>query len=130
VDRAHAPAPRPPRAAGQIEFLDTEIEQVERLIASEALASLARKLAVLFYLMLCRDQDYAHQQPSLTALKPRRLKLTAGAPTRKREPSGMWATRERMREAEKQLAQTGRGLIQALQSPTGAQPPTRRRARA
>jgi transposase len=55
--------------------------------------------------MLTREQDYAHQQPSLTALKLRRLEVAAGAPTRKGKPSGVWATRERMRQAEKQLAQ-------------------------
>jgi transposase len=70
-----------------------------------AVVAVARKLAVLFYLMLCRDEDYAHQQPSLTALKLRRLEVAAGAPTRKGKPSGVWATRERMRQAEKQLAQ-------------------------
>ena len=70
-----------------------------------AVVAVARKLAVLFYLMLTREQDYAHQQPSLTALKLRRLEVAAGAPTRKGNPSGVWATRERMRQAEKQLAQ-------------------------
>jgi len=70
-----------------------------------AVVAVARKLAVLFYLMLTRDEDYAHQQPSLTALKLRRLEVAAGALTRKGKPSGVWATRERMRQAEKQLAQ-------------------------
>ena len=46
-----------------------------------------------------------HQQPSLTALKLRRLQLAAGAPTRKGKPTGVWATREQMRQAEKQLAE-------------------------
>jgi hypothetical protein len=55
--------------------------------------------------MLTREEDYAHQQPSLTELKLRRLEVTAGAPTRPGKPSGVWATRERMRQAEKQLAQ-------------------------
>ena len=55
--------------------------------------------------MLTRQEDYAHQQPSLTALKRRRLEVAAGAPTRKGKPSGTWATREQMRQAEKQLAQ-------------------------
>lgn len=69
-----------------------------------AVVAVARKLAVLFYCMLTREEDYAHQQPSLTELKLRRLEVTAGAPTRKGKPSGVWATRERMRHAEKQLA--------------------------
>ena len=70
-----------------------------------AVVAIARKLAVLFYCMLTREEDYAHQQPSLTELKLRRLEVAAGAPTRKGKPSGVWATRERMRQAEKQLAQ-------------------------
>jgi transposase len=69
-----------------------------------AVVAVARKLAVLLYLMLTREEDYAHQQPSLTALKLRRLEIAAGAPTRKGQPSGTWATREKMRAAEKQLA--------------------------
>jgi transposase len=69
-----------------------------------AVVAVARKLAVLFWCMLCRDLDYAHQQPSLTELKLRRLEVKAGAPTRPGKPTGVWATRERMRHAEKQLA--------------------------
>ena len=52
-----------------------------------------------------RGEDYAHQQPSLTAKKLRRLEITAGAPTLKGKPTGVWATRERMRHAERELAQ-------------------------
>jgi len=69
-----------------------------------AIVAVARKLAVLFYCMLTREEDYAHQQPSLTAQKLRRLELKAGAPTRKGNPSGTRATREKMRQAEKRLA--------------------------
>jgi transposase len=70
----------------------------------KAIVAAARKLAVLFWCLLSREEDYAHQQPSLTAQKLRRLELAAGAPVRKGKPSGTWATRERMRQAEKQLA--------------------------
>jgi transposase len=70
----------------------------------KAIVATARKLAVLFWCLLSRGEDYAHQQPSLTALKLRRLEVAAGAPTRKGKPSGTWATREQMRQAEKQLA--------------------------
>jgi hypothetical protein len=51
-----------------------------------------------------RGEDYAHQQPSLTAQKLRRLEITAGAPVRKGRPSGVWVTHAKMRHAEKQLA--------------------------
>ena len=71
----------------------------------KAIVATARKLATLFWCLLSRDQDYAHQQPSLTAVKLRRLQLAAGAPTRKGKPTGVWATREQMRQAEKQLAE-------------------------
>jgi transposase len=70
----------------------------------KAIVAAARKLAVLFWCMLTRGQNYAHQQPSLTAKKLRRLELAAGAPVRKGKPSGVWATHERMRRAEKHLA--------------------------
>jgi transposase len=69
-----------------------------------AVVAVSRKLAVLFWCMLTREEDYAHQQPSLTAQKLRRLEVKAGAPTRPGKPTGVWATRERMRHAEKQLA--------------------------
>ena len=70
----------------------------------KAIVATARKLAVLLWCMLTRGQDYAHQQPSLTAKKLRRLELAAGAPVRKGRPSGVWVTHEKMRRAEKQLA--------------------------
>jgi transposase len=70
----------------------------------KAIVATARKLAVLFWCMLTRGQDYAHQQPSLTAKKLRRLELAAGAPVRKGKPSGVWVTHEKMRRTEKQLA--------------------------
>jgi transposase len=69
-----------------------------------AVVAVARKLAVLFWCMLTHEEDYAHQQPSLTAQKLRRLEVRAGAPTLESKPTGVWATRERMRHAEKQLA--------------------------
>jgi transposase len=71
----------------------------------KAVVAVARKLAALFWCMLARDQDYAHQQPSLTAKKLRRLEITAGAPTLKGKRTGVFATRDRMRHAERELAQ-------------------------
>jgi transposase len=70
----------------------------------KAVVASARKLASLFWCLLSRGEDYAHQQPSLTAQKLRRLELTAGAPVRTGKPSGVWVSHERMRQAEKQLA--------------------------
>jgi transposase len=70
----------------------------------KAIVAAARKLAVLFWCMLTHGHDYAHQQPSLTAQKLRRLELAAGAPVRKGKPSGVFVTHQKMRQAEKQLA--------------------------
>ncbi len=68
-----------------------------------AVVAVARKLAMLFWCILTRAEDYAHQQPSLTAQKLRRLEVRAGVHTLEGKPTGVWATRERM-AAEKQLA--------------------------
>jgi transposase len=70
-----------------------------------AVVACARKLAALFCCLLSRGEDYAHQQPSLTAKKLRLLEITAGAPTLKGKRTGLWATRQRMRQAERELAQ-------------------------
>jgi transposase len=70
-----------------------------------AVVACARKLAVLFWCLLTSGQDYAHQQPSLTAQKLRLLEIRAGAKTLKDTNTGLFATRQRMRKAERQLAQ-------------------------
>jgi len=69
-----------------------------------AVVAVARKLAVLSWCLLTRHEQYAHQQPSLTAKKMRLLEIRAGAPTRKGQRTGTFATREKMRQAEKALA--------------------------
>jgi transposase len=70
----------------------------------KAIVATARKLAVLFWCMLTRSEDYAHQQPSLTRKKLRRLEITAGAPKYTRRAAGIWATNDLMRQAELELA--------------------------
>jgi transposase len=71
----------------------------------KAIVATARKLVILFWCMLTRGQDYAHQQPSLTRKKLRHLELSAGAPTNTRAGAGISSTRELMRVAERELAQ-------------------------
>jgi transposase len=70
----------------------------------KAIVATARKLAVLFWCMLTRREDYAHQQPSLTRKKLRRLEITAGAPKYTRRAAGIWSTNDLMRTAELELA--------------------------
>jgi transposase len=70
----------------------------------KAIVATARKLAVLFWCMLTRGQDYAHQQPSLTNKKLRQLQITAGAPKYTKTARGIWSTNAAIRQAERQLA--------------------------
>ena len=79
--------------------------------------------------MLTREQDYAHQQPSLTAKKLRLLEIKAAAPTLKGTNTGVWATRQRMRDAERALAiQAEASYKSSARSPAGGRHrPTRKR---
>jgi len=72
--------------------------------AKVAVVACARKLAVLFWCLLMRGEDYAHSQPSLTAKKLRLLEIRSGAQTMKGTDTGTFATRQRMRTAERELA--------------------------
>ena len=48
-----------------------------------AATATARKLAVLFWHLLTREQDYAFARPAMTRNKIRQLELLAGAPSQK-----------------------------------------------
>jgi transposase len=69
-----------------------------------AITAAARKLACLFWCLLTRGEDYAFAQPSLTQKKLRLLEIRAGAKALKGTPTGTWATRQKMRDAERELA--------------------------
>jgi transposase len=69
-----------------------------------AVVAAARKLVVPFWCLLTRGENYAHQQPSLTAKKLRRLEITAGAQKYTKAAAGTWNVNEQMREAERELA--------------------------
>ena len=55
--------------------------------------------------MLTRREDYAHQQPSLTNKKLRRLQITAGAPRYTKTAAGTWSSNDAVRQAERRLAE-------------------------
>jgi transposase len=94
-----------------------------------AVVAVARKLAVLFWCLLTREEQYADQQPSLTAKKLRLLDIRGGAPTIKGSPTGTWATREKMREAEKALAlQAEASYVRMVRDWQTAAPTSRARA--
>ena len=69
----------------------------------KAIVATARKLAILFWCMLRRGQDYAHQRPALTKKKLRELELTAGAKPRTKAAAGIWSTNRAIRDAERAL---------------------------
>jgi hypothetical protein len=76
--------------------------------------------------MLTRSEDYAHQQPSPTRKKLRRLEITAGAPKYTRRAAGIWSTNEFMREAELELARQDEASYSRLVQDQLAGAPARR----
>jgi hypothetical protein len=79
-----------------------------------ALVATARKLCVLFWHLLTREQDYAFGRPSLTRHKLRRLELMAGDPPRRGRRSGSGASKREQRherELSEQVEQAYRRLV-------------------
>jgi transposase len=92
----------------------------------KAIVATARKLAVLFWCMLTRSEDYAHQQPSLTRKKLRRLEITAGAPKYTRRAAGIWSTNDLMRTAELELARQAESSYKRMVKDQQAGAPARK----
>jgi transposase len=92
----------------------------------KAIVATARKLAILFWCLLTRGQDYAHQQPSLTRKKLRQLELKAGAPRNTRPGAGISSTRELMRTAERELAQQAEASYRQMVKDQQAGAPARK----
>jgi transposase len=92
----------------------------------KAIVATARKLAVLFWCMLTRDEDYAHQQPSLTRKKLRRLEITAGAAKNTRRAAGVWSTNTMMRTAERELARQAEASYKRMVQDQQAGAPARK----
>jgi transposase len=78
-----------------------------------AIVATARKLAGLFWCLLTREQDYAFGRPSLTAVKLRRLEITAGAP-RWQKRTGAWAANHALAVAERRLAEQAEAAYKQL----------------
>jgi hypothetical protein len=70
-------------------------------------AAVARKLAVLFWHLLARGEDYAYGSATLTQKKIRQMELTAGAPSRKghRNPNPTGLSVPERRDHERLLAE-------------------------
>jgi transposase len=83
--------------------------------AGIATVAVARKLVVLFWHLLTKQQDYAFGRPSLTRKKLRQLELAAGAARGKGQP-GVWAANKALREAELELARQAETAYRRLVS--------------
>jgi hypothetical protein len=93
---------RGPRAGPDARLL---CARAARRGAQVAAVATARKRATLFWCLLTREQHYAFGQPSLARRKIRRLKLAAGAPSRKGQvPAGHGLRNKQIRDAERALA--------------------------
>jgi transposase len=92
----------------------------------KAIVATARKLAILFWCMLGRGEDYAHQQPSLTNKKLRRLELTAGAPKNANTARGIWSSNLAIRQAERQLAKQAEASYKQMVKDQQAGAPARK----
>jgi hypothetical protein len=76
--------------------------------------------------MLTRGEDYAHQQPSLTKKKLRRLELTAGAPKYAKTARGTWSSNLAIRRAERQLAEQAEVSYKRMVTDQQARAPARK----
>jgi transposase len=83
--------------------------------AGIATVAVARKLVVLFWHLLTKEQDYAFGRPSLTRKKLRQLELAAGAARGKGEP-GVWGANKALRQAELELARQAETAYRRLVS--------------
>lgn len=92
----------------------------------KAIVATARKLAILFWCMLTRDENYAHQQPSLTKKKLRRLEITAGAPKYAKTSRGIWSSNDAIRQAERELAAQAEASYKRLVKDQQAGAPARK----
>jgi transposase len=92
----------------------------------KAIVATARKLSILFWCMLTRGEDYAHQQPSLTKKKLRRLEITAGAPKYTRAAAGIWHTNVMIRDAERALAEQAEASYRRMVQDQQAGAPARK----
>jgi len=96
----------------------------------KAIVATARKLVVLFWCMLTRGEDYAHQRPALTKKKLRELELTAGAKPRTKATAGIWSTNRAIRDAERALTLQAEISYKRMVTDQQAGAPARKRARA
>ena len=100
--------------------------------AQIALVATARKLCVLFWHLLAKEEDYAFGRPSLHRHKLRRLELVAGDPSRRGRRSGSGASKREQaheRELSEQFEAAYRRLVDDWQQGRRKRAPARHGAR-
>jgi transposase len=97
-----------------------------------AIVAVARKLAVLFWHLLTREQDYAFQRPSLTRKKLRAVELAAGAqrhPGRRDLATKNSYSQRAHRERERELSDQAEAAYRRLVADWKATAPTKATAK-
>jgi hypothetical protein len=84
--------------------------------AQIAATATARKLAVLFWHLLSRGEDYAYARPAMTRHKIRRLELLAGAPPQKGRHGIAGGKSKAVFDAERALSQQAEAAYRRLVS--------------
>jgi transposase len=79
-----------------------------------AATAVSRKLVVLFWHLLTREQDYAFGRPALTRNKIRRLELVAGAPPQKGRRGIAGNKSKALFEAERELSRQAEAAYRRL----------------
>jgi hypothetical protein len=71
----------------------------------KAIVATARKLAVLFWCMVRRHEDYAHQCPALTKKKLPRARADRRRQAATKAAAGIWSAKRAIRDAERALTE-------------------------
>ena len=79
-----------------------------------AATATARKLVVLFWHLLMREEDYAFQRPSMTRDKIRQLELAAGARSQKGRKGVAGGKSKKVFEAERELSRQAEAAYRRL----------------
>jgi transposase len=90
-----------------------------------AATATARKLTVLFWTMLTREQDYAFGRPAMTRNKIRQLELLAGAPSQKGRHGIAGGKSKAVFDAERELSRQAETAYRRLVSDWQAARPPR-----
>jgi transposase len=90
-----------------------------------AATATARKLVVLFWCLLTREQDYAFGRPAMTRNKIRKLELLAGAPPQKGRHGIAGGKSKAVFEAERELSRQAEAAYRRLVSDWNATGPAK-----